>query len=518
MHNRLDLIPNLLLFFKHMDFIPKKEIYAIQKHPEKTNRKGTFVLLFLLALLTATGAVGGWYQKQKHVSEVEILKRELAIAAIPNETKSTTPMPNYGVWPELSGIEFFNTVKATYISKKVDFIEANLSEMQMHVFKKGQIVKSVPIKTKGKEGSWWETPSGLYKVELKKENHLSSLGGVYMPWSIQFQGNFFIHGWPYYPDKTPVAGSFSGGCIRLESDDAKAIYNLATEEMPILVHEDDFTADTFTHLISAPEISASSYLVADIQNNFVMLSSNEVQELPSYTVPKLLTGLVASEYINIENKVSVFKNDLVPSTKSRLKVGESYSVYDLLHPLIIENSSEAAEVIANAFSSSRLENLTEKKMGAVGMEDSIVTSPSGWDGKSVSNTSDMFRLLKYVYNNRPFLLSLSGNQKNAYPKPKISPKTLSEFGADKAYLGGIVAKEPEQKITLSSDKQTSAVMLFATSTTQNNRKKNLGQDAMVVFEIQFQNELRPIAIIVLDSSNPTSDVQKMRSYVTERYK
>ena len=52
---------------------------------------------------------------------------------------------------------------------------------------------------------------------------------------IQFDGNYFIHGWPYYPDGTSVAKGYSGGCIRLSTEDAEELYGLVDIDMPIII-------------------------------------------------------------------------------------------------------------------------------------------------------------------------------------------------------------------------------------------------------------------------------------------
>ena len=67
-----------------------------------------------------------------------------------------------------------------------------------------------------------------------------------------FQGNFFIHGWPYEPDGTPVASTYSGGCIRMATDDAKKIYDMSTLGMPVLVYKSDFAPDGFRYHEARP--------------------------------------------------------------------------------------------------------------------------------------------------------------------------------------------------------------------------------------------------------------------------
>ena len=112
---------------------------------------------------------------------------------------------SYGAQSALSNPDFFNKVKTQLIDEKVTFVEVDLSQMITRVYKEGVVTVDVPVKTKGREGSWWETPAGLYRIQTKEKSHYSSMGHVSQPWSMQFQGNFFIHGWPKYDNGTPVS-------------------------------------------------------------------------------------------------------------------------------------------------------------------------------------------------------------------------------------------------------------------------------------------------------------------------
>ncbi len=145
----------------------------------------------------------------------------------------------YGIWPELGNVNFFHNVLEEMKKQKIDFLLADLDEMKISVYQDGEIIETVPIIAKGKEGSWFETPVGLYKIEAKFKKAHSKLANVYMNYALVFEGNFLIHGWPYYPNGRHVESSFSGGCIRLFDEDAKKIYELAEVDMPVLVFKKD---------------------------------------------------------------------------------------------------------------------------------------------------------------------------------------------------------------------------------------------------------------------------------------
>ena len=151
--------------------------------------------------------------------------------------------------------------------------------MQLRYYENGVLSMTVPILAKGKPGSWSETPAGLYKVQAKVSSDFSSFAHVYSPWALDFEGNFFIRGWPYYPDGTPVGSTYSGGCVRLSTPDAKALYGLVGIGTPVLVSSGNFTADYFTEQ-EGPPLSAKSFFAADLNSHYVFAQSNPDEQFP----------------------------------------------------------------------------------------------------------------------------------------------------------------------------------------------------------------------------------------------
>jgi len=398
---------------------------------------------------------------------------------------------NYGSWPALENSDFFEDVKEKFIDDKVSFVESNLSKMILRIYKEGIVVKEAPILSRGKDGSWWETPAGLYKIEGKEENHFSSFGQVYMPWSMPFQGNFFIHGWPYYPDGRPVESTYSGGCIRLSDSDAEEVFNLVDVGMPVLVFDQDFSSDNFTYPTTKPEVSAESFLAADLKNNFVLLEKNigEVKSIASLT--KLVSALVATEYINIEQEISITSNTIIETSRPRLVAGQRISVLDLLQLLLVESSNEAAEALVQYMPPDRFVELMNKKAKSVGMKSSNFVDASGVSGDDKATAEDLFGLAKYLYHNRSFILKMSAGDINrsVYGQPVFSDlDNFNGFDDDPDFVGGKVGKS-------SSAHETS----------------------LSVFEININGEKRPVAIIVLDSENSLADSSVIINYLRSNY-
>jgi len=398
----------------------------------------------------------------------------------------------YGSYPSLSNIDHFNTVKNRLITEGATFVEADLSTMVLRVYTEGQVAKEVKILTKGREGSWWETPAGVYRIESKEESHFSSFGQVYQPWSMAFQGNFFIHGWPHYPDGTPVSSQFSGGCIRLSDADAKAVYDLVTVGTPVIVFEQDFGSDDFAYEPRQADVSATSYLAADLRNNFVLAERGSKEEVPIASVTKFVTALVAAEYLNLDKPIGITSSMIETSVRPRLVPGTSVQAFQLLYPLLLESSNEAAEALARSVGLDRFVNLMNKKAEAIGMTSTHFVDPSGKKFENVSTAEDLFVLLKYVYNNRSFVLKISTGELNdsAYGAPIYRDLVnYNDFKVENAeFVGGKVG-------------QTLAA----------------GNTAIAVYNITIRGEKRPIAFVILNSKDVAADMRALVSYVIREY-
>jgi hypothetical protein len=420
----------------------------------------------------------------------------------------------YGVWPALAQEDFFSSVRDGFIRENASFVEANLTAMTMRVYQDGTPVLEVPIKSKGKEGSWWETPSGLYKAEVKEERHFSSFGNVYTPWNIPFQGNFFIHGWPFYEDGTPVSEGYSGGCIRLEDIYARQVYDLVDVGTPILVYEDSTSTDSFSYMLKSPQVHAKSYLVADVDTNFVLLAGETQSTHDTSFLPKLMTALVASEYKNIEKVIPIDERVLGGVAPERLTVGQRYSIYDLFFPLLLEGSAESAQVIASLFPNDRLLELLDTKAKAIGMGSTVFTDPAGITPGNTTTALDVFQFLKYLHSNRPFILAMSAGTADtrAYGESAFTDIEPSHPLADMEGFEGGALDLPPPKLVSAENMSAAMALVFASSSVATSAHSP--SDLVTLFTIPFNGAERHVAVIVLDSPNPVIDTRTLRAYAS----
>ena len=445
--------------------------------PRRVSLTSVFLVLFTIGAL---GTSAYFYFKPPIVYSIS-----LPIAP------STLPALTYGALPALSDPDYHASVKRELILKQASFIDANLTLMQLETYERGTLTLSVPIIAKGKVGSWWETPTGIYQIQTKERSHYSSFGHVYQPWSLEFQGNFFIHGIPTYEDGTPVSSSYSGGCIRLATDDAKKVYEIVSTGIPVIVYNAKEKDDTFSYQLKAPVISATEYLVADINNGTVLMSRHSSEAAPIASITKLITALIATEYINLDKDITVPSTAIVYTSVPRLKAGTSVRAYDLLFLLLQESSNEAAETIASAIGRAQFVDHMNEKARAINLTRTLFTDPSGAK-EDISTSEDLFTLLKYINENRRFVFDITRGTlaDNAYGTTIYS--TINNFNKIPGVAGELLGGKIGQTL-------------------------DAGETYAGIFSVKIGTETREIAVIVLGSRDAQTDVKRLLQSVHASY-
>lgn len=376
-------------------------------------------------------------------------------------------------------------------------IHADLRSMRLKLYKDGAIVQEFPIISKGRPGSFWETPTGEYKVLTKEENHFSSIGSVWMPYSIGFFGNFFIHGWPYYATGKEVPEGFSGGCIRMKTEDAKIVYGFVESKTPIIVTDQDSQAIIdrgYTNLRhqKEPQISAEAFLVGDLDNNYVFSEKDRSSERPIASVTKLMSAVISLEAINQERDITITQEDLdIHGDSGELKLDELFKAKELLPPLLLASSNDAAYALARSIGVRHFVDLMNKKAEALGLVHTHFTDPSGLEMTNVSSPEELMYLLKYVRDVRSPLLATSKERSHMLQ----TDKALHEWhnfnwpDNDPSFKGGKVGYIDAAGHTM--------VALFRLPMSE------------------FQE--RDIGIVVLGSKDERADVKKLAAWVKENF-
>ncbi|MDI6821176.1 MAG: L,D-transpeptidase family protein [Patescibacteria group bacterium] len=312
------------------------------------------------------------------------------------------------------GEEVFTDLKKELEAGESDFIAVNLSEMKLELYLGGKLRKEIKVLSKGKEGSWWETPTGRYSVMSKESNHFSSIGRVWMPWSIQFHGNFFIHGWPQYSDGKPVSKEYSGGCIRISTDDAKEVFDFAKRNTPIIVYDRETKPILYQKIeplrneLTVPQISGGAAFILDLDTGNVLLNKNSDEILPIASLTKFMTAVIASELIYLERSIVIVPEMLSAKIQSySFEIGKSYRAFDLLYPLLMQSSNGAALALSSFLGNKFFVKQMNEKAFSLSMKQTVFADPSGESAQNVSTLKDLSRLVKYILEKRSFIFDIS---------------------------------------------------------------------------------------------------------------
>ncbi len=504
--------------------------------PHDFDSKGfLFFIKFAICLVLAIGithvTLGYLYPLGGTASQASNASQNLAASASQGEFKESK------LKTALESIkERTDAVRRKILPKKIPeavpslgkFIAADLEKMQLLLYEDGVLVADYPILSKGKEGSRWETPTGYYSVKTKERSHFSSIGEVFMPFSMQFYGNFFIHGWPYYESGEQVPLSYSGGCVRLSTADAEKVFEFATVGTPMYVYDVTSTniavgsttpasalgANTIdsvkdpqqgsnavtaepkpaTEHTEAPNVSAEAYLIGELNGGEVILEKSGDTVYPMASISKLMTAIVSNDAMTYDRKIVITETVLdTLGDSGNLAAGEMFDATELLYPLLMESSNDAAAAYAATYGFDSFIKLLNNKAKALGMENTAYADSSGLSDGNVSTASDLFRLAQYLYYKQPFILAITRK-----PSYHISTttyrnahdfKNFNVFASWKNFIGGKTGRTTAAKETMLS--------IFKVKTSE-------GQDKLV-------------AIIVMRSDDRAIDTKALYNWYVKNF-
>ncbi len=371
------------------------------------------------------------------------------------------------------------------------FVGADLVDMKFYMYEDGTLVDTFPIESKGRPGTAWETPSGMYTILLKKELHFSSIGRVYMPYSMQFYGNYFIHGQTYYPDGTPTSASFSGGCIKLGTADAQKVFEFVGVGTKVFVFDSKHETPKIPLILAeqkgSPYVSAQAYLVADIDTGDVLLEKNAQEVRPIASITKLMTALVTNETISFDKKIYVSEGSIVHPPNVSNTEEKTFVVGDLLYPLLMQSSNSVADSLSSYYGKGNFIRWMNTAALAMNMGSTTFSDPSGVSPQNISTPDDLFRFLTYISSKKPFILDITH---------KKNKKITSLDGTEYSIISVNGPADADPFIGGKSGHTMAA------------------QDTMAsILSFKVGDEDRNVAVIILGSQDRISDMNSIAQWV-----
>ena len=247
--------------------------------------------------------------------------------------------------------------KQVHQERTEKYVLVYLDTMRLELRNGTTTVAMFDLVSKGKPGSYYETPGGEYVNDFKTPLHFSSFGQVYLPYSVHIFGNFFIHGIPYYPSGERVSSSYSGGCIRLKDDEMKVVYDFVDQGTTIIIGNE-----------TPPQISGDF--------------------IPTKDITPLMVAMISLEVLNQDIEMTVNGR-----TATRLA----------FIPELLRGNTPVAKAYARAIGEEEFVTLMNKRAQSLGLVNTVFTNVSD---EATTSGEDAMIFFTYLQTYKTYLLNL----------------------------------------------------------------------------------------------------------------
>lgn len=280
--------------------------------------------------------------------------------------------------------------------------------------------------------------------------------------------------------------------------------NSLSYKSPNLALEPDLDKAISSYLLEKPAdrlpLSAGAYIVSDLNSKEAIVKRNENQVLPIASVTKLVTAIVAKQFINPEKNIEITSEAWSTyGNTGQLKVGENLPFKIALYPLLLTSSNDTAEAIAQSVGREVFMSKMNSFVKKIGMTNTHFDDPSGLSPLNVSTPSDLVKLAQYIHDKESDLLEITNLKSYRYKNHEWG--NYNRISLMKYYIGGKNGYTEEANRTL--------VSLFSvpinsspTSTSLNTKK--------------VEKKNRVLAVVLLQSNDNRKDTKSLLNFL-DRY-
>ena len=252
-------------------------------------------------------------------------------------------------------------------------------------------------------------------------------------------------------------------------------------------HEDSDGKYILQNMGKLKDVRSRSFLIGDLQNGKIIFERKSQTSYPIASITKYFTALTAINYLKPNELVKVDSEGLrVPGNRAHLKKNDTLTVRELLYPLLLVSSNDAAELIARQRNRLWFVNRMNALAREYKLEKTHFDDPTGLSQYNTSTARELFAMMRETWKRYPQLIRISSLGKasiNNYQWTNINKAHNLE-----GFFGG------------------------KTGYTDAARHTSIGY-----YHVKLANDVdRDIAIVILQSDTRESDTRKILDYL-KRY-
>jgi D-alanyl-D-alanine carboxypeptidase (penicillin-binding protein 5/6) len=149
-----------------------------------------------------------------------------------------------------------------------------------------------------------------------------------------------------------------------------------------------------------PAITSPSALVMDMDSNVVLYKKNETAQVAMASTTKMMTAVIVLESMALDGQITMSENALSkPELEVWAKVGETFTVEELLYSLMVPSHNQAAVALAEAFPGGETAFIAgmNAKAAQLGMTGTNYVNSTGLDAPGQHSTAlDLAKLARYA--------------------------------------------------------------------------------------------------------------------------
>lgn len=189
------------------------------------------------------------------------------------------------------------------------------------------------------------------------------------------------------------------------------------------------------------DISVESYLIGNLETGEIYMSKNVNTVYPIASLTKLFTAII------VENKFGENRNIKITDLAleaygdaGKLVLNEEYKIKELLYPLLLESSNDAAHAYALEYGFDEFISEMNSWANEMKMKNTKFRDSSGLSPKNISNANDLFILAQYMYKNEKDILDITKVKEIKFDKNDLKQehyyKNINPYSNYSGFIGG----------------------------------------------------------------------------------